>query len=284
MYASANNRAPGLYAGSRNDRLKRSQVLDNPASGRLLLLGASAVILLAVLLLREPVKRAARISPRTPPGFQAPAPQGQTPSQFNLASKWPQLPQSDKDILSKIQAGQIWDLPSLNKMNPDTASVKTARSIANTAEQFVRLVKESAIRSAKKNGYPDAKMIVTQAALESGWGKKAIGGTNLFGHVATPEWSAKNKYSLEKTSEYKNGQKVIVYRPFRVYDSLEQAFDHHHKVLDKFPGAKKAKTAREFGNALVIKDSKGKITRYATAPDYSDLIDSIYKTVSRLWL
>jgi flagellum-specific peptidoglycan hydrolase FlgJ len=199
------------------------------------------------------------------------------PAAYRSAVPW--MTAVQQQYFSTTPIEKVFGLSSWYDAPPDTAMANQAKAIANDSTEFVRSVKSAAIAAAAAGGLKNPKNIVAQAALESGWGKKAIGGTNLFGHVATQDWAnSGGKFSFETTSEYVDGKKIPAVRPFRVYDSLQQAFTGHIKVLSTYPGALDADTPQKFGAALV--DGKKK---YATDPAYKSLIEQVYKKVDSLW-
>lgn len=149
--------------------------------------------------------------------------------------------------------------------------------------------------------YPQAKdmdeidpMFVTaQAALESGWGKSAIG-NNLFGITKGTTWNGPVK--LVTTTEYfsnpnvrfnspeevldiaKLGERRYKYkvkRFFRDYDTVGDCLRDHLRIL-KLKGYADAwpfrKDAREYVRRIV--DAVG--SKYATDPNY---VDTMYKVI-----
>lgn len=182
-----------------------------------------------------------------------------------------------KARLDTIPLNRLWGIEGFFSFNPDTAMVNSVRKIASTPQEFVSMLKQPAINIAKKYGMSDPMIIVAQAAHEGGWGKSAIGGTNIFGHVATPKWTG--RYSFENTWESKDGKSEKTIRPFRVYDSLDHALDSHMKVIvAKWPTAVKAKDAGSYADTL-----QGGKTKYATDPDYKKKLQDVYATVKKYW-
>jgi hypothetical protein len=183
--------------------------------------------------------------------------------------------------LDTIPLKQLWGVEGFYSLPPDTARVNSVEKIANTPAEFVALMKQPAINIAKKYGMTDPKIIVAQAGHEGGWGKSAIGGTNIFGHVATTAWAQipGNKYSFENTWEdTKTGPQKTV-RPFRVYYSLEQALDSHMKIIiAKWPQAIKATTPGAYADSLI----GGKV-KYATDTAYKTKLQDAYSTVNKNW-
>lgn len=153
--------------------------------------------------------------------------------------------------------------------------------------------------------YPEAKkgeispiFVTAQAALESGWGKSAIG-NNLFGITKGSSW--KGAVQLVTTTEYfstpnvtfkapekvlsvtKLGEKRYKYsvkRLFRDYDSVAQCLEDHTAIL-KNPGYADAwpyrNDARLFTKKIV--DSIG--SKYATAPEYYETMCKVIAMVER---
>lgn len=154
--------------------------------------------------------------------------------------------------------------------------------------------------------YPRAKemneinpvFVTAQAALETGWGKSAIG-NNLFGITKGSRWNG--AVQLVNTTEYfsrpdvtfKAPEKVMsvtkiadkryrysVRRLFRDYDSVSDCLVDHLAILKK-PGYADAwpyrNDAREFVRRIV--DCVG--AKYATSPDYVKTMDKIFVMVEK---
>ena len=134
--------------------------------------------------------------------------------------------------------------------------------------------------------------VAAQAALETGWGKNAIG-NNLFGITAGDKWTGKRQ--VVRTTEYfkddrQGGNFVRVHsitpladgryrydvdRAFRDYDSVEECLRDHFKVLSarRYAGAmphrndvqrfayEVAKAGYCTANPAVYADSVAKIAR-----------------------
>lgn len=153
--------------------------------------------------------------------------------------------------------------------------------------------------------YPEAKkgdispiFVTAQAALETGWGKSAIG-NNLFGITKGSTW--KGAVQLVTTTEYfsnpnvtfKAPEKVLsvikqndkrykytVKRLFRDYDSVAQCLEDHTAILKK-PGYADAwpfrKDARLFAKRVV--DNIG--SKYATSPEYYETMCKVISMVEK---
>lgn len=154
---------------------------------------------------------------------------------------------------------------------------------------------------AKKMGEIDPIFVTAQAALESGWGKSAIG-NNLFGITKGSSW--KGAVQLVNTTEYfttptvtfkapekvmsvtKMGEKRYKYavkRLFRDYDTVADCLTDHMAILKK-PGYADAwpyrKDARQYVRKIV--DNIG--SKYATSPDYVQTMDKIFVMVENVVL
>ena len=162
-----------------------------------------------------------------------------------------------------------------------SASAASSRKLSNS-EQFVKQHQADAKAAEEATGIP-ANHILGQAALESGWGKyqpKMADGTtshNLFGIKANSDW--KGKVAEVTTTEYIGGVARKVTAKFRAYDSYEDAFKDHAKLLSKSPRysqtVAQADTAQGFARGL-------QKAGYATDPAYADKLTKVINTTLRL--
>jgi flagellar protein FlgJ len=159
-------------------------------------------------------------------------------------------------------------------------SANTARPA--TPEAFIRQHQAAAKAAEDTTGIP-AHHILGQAALESGWGRRDIRmpdgspSHNLFGIKATSSW--KGKVAEVTTTEYIGGVPRKVTAKFRAYDSFEEAFKDHARLLTNSPRysgtAAKADTPRAF--ALGLQQGG-----YATDPAYADKLTRVIHTALRV--
>lgn len=162
-----------------------------------------------------------------------------------------------------------------------SASAASTRKLSNS-EQFVRQHQADAKAAEAATGIP-ANHILGQAALESGWGKhqpKMADGTssnNLFGIKANSSWTG--KVAEVTTTEYIGGVARKVTAKFRAYDSYEDAFKDHAKLLSQSPRysqtVAQADTAQGFARGL-------QKAGYATDPAYADKLTKVINTTLRL--
>lgn len=166
------------------------------------------------------------------------------------------------------------------------SSAKDTRTIDNkrlsNSENFVRKHTEAAKAAEAATGIP-ASNILGQAALESGWGKHEIRtkdgvpSHNLFGIKATSSW--KGKVAEVTTTEYIGGVARKVTAKFRAYDSYEEAFKDHARLLSQSPRYSRtvaqADTVQEYAQGL-------QKAGYATDPAYADKLTKVINTTLRL--
>jgi flagellum-specific peptidoglycan hydrolase FlgJ len=165
-------------------------------------------------------------------------------------------------------------------------------------EKFVAKAYPEAKGASKITGI-DPVFVVAQAAVESGWGKSGIGtnGNNIFGIKAGRSWQGKK--ALVTTSEYLSDKdrdfpEVISvkwsssrgkyhYRVkdyFRDYDTLQQAFEDHAKILQQ-PHFSHAWAHRSDGRRFAKEIQSGKL-KYATSDRYTDTITKVMDQVEKI--
>jgi len=122
-------------------------------------------------------------------------------------------------------------------------------------------------------------LLLAQAALETGWGRKAIKNGagqeshNLFGIKADRHWTGA---TVEvQTTEYIHGLPQKKMESFRAYGSYADSFADYAKLIKHRYGAAIANgaTAEGFGQAL---QAKG----YATDPNYAQKIARVAQSVA----
>jgi len=165
-----------------------------------------------------------------------------------------------------------------------------ARWLPASQEAFIQDLWPHAATSAKELGVP-ADVLIAQAALETGWGRKMIhdpqGGNafNLFGIKADKHWQG--EHINVATIEYRDGIAQREHASFRSYASLSESMDDYVAFLQQNPryqqALEKAGSAQDF---LLELQQAG----YATDPAYAEKIndimnrDAFSKTVSELRL
>lgn len=146
--------------------------------------------------------------------------------------------------------------------------------------RFVDQMGAAARHAASESGVP-ARLILSQAALESGWGRREIrneDGTtthNLFGIKATGGWKGRVAHIM--TTEYENGVARKVMQPFRAYDSYAESFADYARLISN---------NRRYGDVLTAPSAEEAAHRiqaagYATDPAYADKLISIMSYFDR---
>ncbi len=143
------------------------------------------------------------------------------------------------------------------------------------ANAFVDALTPHAEKAAKELGIP-ARVLVAQAALETGWGKKQIRNAdgsdshNLFGIKASQGWDGATTNAL--THEYEGGEKHRERADFRSYASVGEAFDDYVRFIKDNP--RYAAALRSGGSASQYAQGLQK-AGYATDPAYAAKIARI---------
>lgn len=149
---------------------------------------------------------------------------------------------------------------------------------ADGAHPFIARLLRPAQAAAQQSGL-HPHLILAQAALESGWGKREIPAAdgspshNLFGIKATGDWQGKTTEIT--TTEYINGVKQKVKAAFRVYDSYEHALADYAKLLTRNPryrGVVQSGSPEQGAKAL-------QAGGYATDPAYAKKLITIIQKV-----
>lgn len=159
-----------------------------------------------------------------------------------------------------------------------TRATEKAGSIIRGApghiREFVDRMSTAADYAAAQSGVP-AKLILSQAALESGWGRQEIlredGSTshNLFGIKATGGWQGDVVYAM--TTEYEHGVARKIRQPFRAYDSYTESFADYARLIGRNERYSKVLTAPSAEIAAQRIQEAG----YASDPSYADKLISI---------
>ncbi len=165
--------------------------------------------------------------------------------------------------------------PARSPVDTMAASTAAAQLGPHTPEGFVASIWGHAQQAARELGV-DAKALVAQAALETGWGRKLIqrnGGAgsshNLFG-IKASGWSGER--ATTGTHEYVDGVRRNETASFRAYGSVGESFADYVKLLKNSPRYQNALQAgtnvRGFAQGL-------QRAGYATDPSYAAKIAAI---------
>ena len=171
--------------------------------------------------------------------------------------------------LTKANVNESTLPTSLNKVDKDHIS------------QFVVEWFEPAKQASKISGIP-YEVIIAQAALETGWGKKQIKTAdnkpsyNYFGIKATSSWQG-NSTRLT-TQEFLNNNMVKIKDEFRVYNSKQHALTDYLNLLTKSPRYRAVVNAPDARTAAkALQDA-----HYATDPNYSEKLIQIIGRIEQI--
>lgn len=157
------------------------------------------------------------------------------------------------------------------------ASGKTAFT---SKDEFIAAMLPMAEQAAEKIGV-DARYLVAQAALETGWGKSIIrqqDGTsshNLFGIKSHNSWDGESARVL--TTEFKGGKAVKEAASFRSYDSYAHSFEDYVSFLQSNGRYEKALDATQNPEQFARELQKA---GYATDPQYARKVAQIARQMS----
>ena len=153
--------------------------------------------------------------------------------------------------------------PELPLDSPDTDAAPNA-----SPEAFVASIAPTAKAVAKELGI-DPRVVIAQAALETGWGT-SVKGNNLFGIKS----HGKEDGLMVQTHEVVGGKRFKVRDSFRQYNSYDESIADYGSFLQqnkRYKPMLQAATLREQVEAL------GK-SGYATDPEYADKVMAIAKS------
>ena len=191
--------------------------------------------------------------------------------------------------LSLNMGGKMPNVDSLRKSSsavfapnhPLTAPPATAMSVLpsayseNAQQDFVNRMLPFAQQAGQASGVPP-QLMLGQAALESGWGKREIrmadgsNSFNLFGIKANAGWNG--KVAEVMTTEYKNGVAYKQVEKFRAYSSYAEAFQDYAGLISNNP--RYADVLQQGSDVAGMAQAIQK-AGYATDPKYADKLVSI---------
>ena len=212
-----------------------------------------------------------------------------------LASQMSGLPGGLSEALMKQLERQMGltpgPIPATGSANntpaPLSATPQQTRIPQAGAAGFVQQHSSAAKAAEAQTGIP-ASFMVSQAALETGWGRKEIrhaDGTpsfNLFGVKAGANW--KGPTADVTTTEYVNGKAQKVVAKFRAYGSYAESFSDYAKLMKDSPRYQQvmAAASKKTGDAGAGFAMGLQKAGYATDPAYADKLTKVINTTLRL--
>lgn len=162
----------------------------------------------------------------------------------------------------------------------DRGTPDQARSDFASPEEFVSRLRPAAESAAQRLGV-ESDVLLAQAALETGWGRKipqAEDGSsshNLFGIKADSGWSG-DRVTVG-TLEYRDGVAQRENASFRSYDSWEESFSDYVGFLNDNPRYAPALNSGGDADAFL---SQLQQSGYATDPVYADKIRGVMQNLA----
>jgi len=163
---------------------------------------------------------------------------------------------------------------------PASSKTLNNKSLTDNSSEFQNRMTQHAKEASRTTGVP-ANLMLGQAALESGWGKreiKAADGTpsnNLFGIKATGNWDGKVVEAT--TTEYINGIKQKRIEKFRAYDSYADSFKDFANQMQNNPRYENVMANLHDVNSYAQAMQKA---GYATDPHYASKLASVIQKIS----
>lgn len=145
----------------------------------------------------------------------------------------------------------------------------------DSPDSFVQQLWPMAKQAADKLGVAP-EVLLSQAALETGWGKHVINHPdgrathNMFNIKADSRWNGDS--AAVGTVEYRGGVAISEQAHFRSYDSYQQSFDDYVNFLEKNPRYQRALQHSANPERFIEELHKA---GYATDPAYADKIKRI---------
>jgi flagellar protein FlgJ len=204
-------------------------------------------------------------------GNPAPA----TAPQLNLPTKL--------TVASPVLNGKI----AAMAQNIPAPQEKTAKALPSAYSEsyqqgFVDRMTPFALQSSKETGVP-AQLMLGQAALESGWGRREIrlpdgsNSYNLFGIKAGANWNG--KVAEVTTTEYQNGKPYKQVAKFRAYDSYAAAFKDYANFISNNP---RYSSVVQAGQGAPAAANALQHAGYATDPHYADKLVKVISKINSL--
>lgn len=142
-------------------------------------------------------------------------------------------------------------------------------------DEFLQAILPHAVNAADELGV-DAKVLMAQSALETGWGQHIRNFDNgdnsysLFGIKADQRWQGKT--IAVSTLEFKDGSMQREQAQFRAYDSVGEAFSDYANFIKSNP---RYQQALEHGYDAEAYARELQRAGYATDPDYAKKINRV---------
>lgn len=159
-------------------------------------------------------------------------------------------------------------LPATN--HPSSIGALPSAYNGTVQQDFMNRMLPYAMQASQASGVPP-QLMLGQAALESGWGKREINmadgsnSHNLFGIKANAGWNGKVAEVL--TTEYRNGMAYKQVERFRAYSSYAEAFHDYAGMIGRNP---RYSEVLQHGDDITGMAQAIQKAGYATDPKYAE--------------
>ena len=177
--------------------------------------------------------------------------------------------------------GEAMEMRHLNiSAEVKSKPIASKEMLYGSPESFVSSLRSYADEAAKELGV-DPNVLISQAALETGWGRHVIknpdgsSSFNFFNIKAHNGWSGET--AEVSTIEYRDGVAQREIASFRSYNSPQESFEDYVNFLKDNPRYREALSNTSDPEAFV-RSLHG--AGYATDPEYSNKILSIYARIA----
>jgi peptidoglycan hydrolase FlgJ len=182
-------------------------------------------------------------------------------------------------MVKQLGHNQATSTTASSAATPAATSAVPSAYKADVQQSFIDKLRVPAQRASRSTGIP-AHLILGQAALESGWGKREIkmadgsSSYNLFGIKAGKDWNG--KVAEVTTTEYHNGVASQQIERFRAYGSYTESFQDYARLLGNNP-----RYAPVMGQGDAKAFAQGlQQAGYATDPHYAEKLAGVIGSIS----
>ena len=178
-----------------------------------------------------------------------------------------------RTVSMESAASRAATMPSTSEPTPAEPGTKRA---------FLDAIRPAAERAAERLGV-SARSLMAQAALETGWGRSlprhesGESSFNLFGIKAGRSWQG--PIVNTDTQEFIEGKSVRQVDAFRAYQSIEQSFADHSRLVSS---SRRYQAALNTGTDTAAFASALQRGGYATDPRYAEKLVAVAETVDRV--
>jgi flagellum-specific peptidoglycan hydrolase FlgJ len=151
---------------------------------------------------------------------------------------------------------------------PPTTATPASASNNSAIEHFSEEMAPALRQAAARLGV-SPRILLAQAALETGWGRSVVG-NNVFGVKAGGAWSGATVEA--RTQEVEGGHLIAQQGRFRSYSSVTQAVDDYVSLVSQ---SSRYRTALNAGNNVAAYANGLAAGGYATDPNYAAKLEQI---------